>query len=131
MNLIEQVASDPVVDQAFAWLCHSRRKQHHNRDVWWLRFHWARERPRIQQDLLAGTYRFDAVQIYRTSEGAFESWSARDALVLKALAIVLGGHLRLSERCGSKSTLAPKVPGTFPREGNRRLHRLAQILRDC
>ena len=99
MNLIEQVASDPVVDQAFTWLCHSRRKQHHNRDVWWLRFHWARERPRIQQALLAGTYRFDAVQIYRTSEGAFESWSARDALVLKALAIVLGGHLRLSERC--------------------------------
>jgi RNA-directed DNA polymerase len=76
----------------------TRRKQHHNRDVWWLRFHWAREKPRIQQDLLAGTYRFDAVQIYRTSEGAFESWSARDALVLKALAIVLGGHLRMKRR---------------------------------
>ena len=46
-----------------------------------------------------GNYRFDAVRVYRTSEGSFESWSARDALVLKALAIVLGGQLRLSERC--------------------------------
>jgi hypothetical protein len=39
MNLIEQVASDHVLNQAYAWLCHSRRQQHHNRDVWWLRFH--------------------------------------------------------------------------------------------
>ena len=99
MNLIEQVASDNVLNQAYAWLCHQRRKQHHNRDVWWLRYHWASEKPRIKQDLLAGNYRFDAVRVCRTSEGPFESWSARDALVLKALAIVLGGHLQLSERC--------------------------------
>ncbi|WP_299486254.1 reverse transcriptase/maturase family protein [Acaryochloris sp. IP29b_bin.137] len=54
----------------------------------------------MQGQLLAGTYRFQAQRLIRGAERRVELWCALDALVLKALAIVLGDHLgpQLSER---------------------------------
>uniref|UniRef100_A0A1D9G735 Uncharacterized protein n=1 Tax=Moorena producens (strain JHB) TaxID=1454205 RepID=A0A1D9G735_MOOP1 len=38
--LIEQIASDQVLYQAFAWVCDSRAHYHFNGDIWHLRRWW-------------------------------------------------------------------------------------------
>jgi hypothetical protein len=55
MNLLAQVASDDILDQAFDWVC--RQREHHspNSDVWWLRFNWHTIKPQLQQQLLRET----------------------------------------------------------------------------
>jgi hypothetical protein len=82
--------------------------------VWHLRWKWAEIKPQLQVDLLAGDYRFKAVDRFRGAERVTDLWSARDALVLKAMTIVLQAHLEphLSDRCyhlaghdGTKATV--------------------------
>jgi hypothetical protein len=100
-SLMIEIASDAVLDQAYAWLCARRRDYSHNDDVWTVRRRWPWLKPQLQAELRAGTYRFSAVRRIQTAEGAVEVWAALDALVLKALAIVLTGRLapHLSPRC--------------------------------
>ncbi len=89
------------MDDAFAWLCRRRQDYSHNSDVWNLRRDWHEIKQRLQATLLAGTYTFQPLQERRFHGESLELWSARDALVLKALALVLSRHLepRLSPRC--------------------------------
>ena len=39
-TLLDHIASDPVMDPAYAWLCAAREHYHHNADVWHLRHGW-------------------------------------------------------------------------------------------
>ncbi len=101
MLLIERVTSDEVIDAAYEWLCNRRQHYHHNSDVWQLRRWWAEKKPLIVAQLRAGTYRFREQRCVRAQGEVKEIWSAQDALVLKALAIVLHEVLQphLSPRC--------------------------------
>ncbi|MEH2000890.1 MAG: reverse transcriptase/maturase family protein [Nostoc sp.] len=101
MRLIEQIASDEVIEQAFAWLCDKRQHYHYNADVWQVRRWWAEKKALVQAQLLAGTYRFRELRRIRGKERVTEMWASLDALVLKAIAIVLTQHLKphLSPRC--------------------------------
>ena len=47
-----------ALDQSYRWLCHQRRNYAPNADVWDFRFHWERERPRLEVELLSGRFRF-------------------------------------------------------------------------
>ena len=49
--------------------------------------------------MLEGRYRFGPVERFNTDDGQLELWSALDALVLKAVAIVLSRRLTLPDRC--------------------------------
>ena len=100
-NLMDQIAADTVVDQANAWLCDRRKEYHHNNDVWDVRWKWAQIKPKLQADLVAGRYRLSPTTIIHGSEETIELWTSLDALVLKAIAIVLARHLapQLSDRC--------------------------------
>ncbi len=100
-TLITEIASDAVLDRAYTWLCARRRDYSAHDDVWTVRRRWPRLKPQLQAQLRAGTYRFSAVRRIQTAEGAVEVWAALDALVLKALAIVLARRLapHLSPRC--------------------------------
>jgi hypothetical protein len=70
------------------------------RRVWHLRFHWHNERIRLEAELGSGRFRFGPLSVITKANGeALHLWSARDALVLKALALVVGPSLRLSPRC--------------------------------
>jgi len=102
MDLIEEVASDEVMDIAYTWLCQQRRKWSHNDAVWDLRRNWTAMKPALQQETLHGEVRLGPVEVVHTPEGERRQfWSARDALVLKAVAVVLGRLLRpkLSRNC--------------------------------
>jgi len=54
----------------------------------------------LRAELAAGRYRFGLLTRITLVDGEdVDLWSARDALVLKALAIVLAKHLPVSPRC--------------------------------
>ena len=98
---IESVASDRILDQAYKWLCKARLKYSPNSDVWDLRFNWKRMKPLIQGQLLSGTYALSPMIRVEIEGEAKTFWGAADALVLKAIAIVLGEEVspRLSKHC--------------------------------
>jgi RNA-directed DNA polymerase len=100
-SLMTEIASDAMLDRAYAWLCARRREYSAHDDVWTVRRRWSRLKPQLQAELRAGTYRFSPVRRYRTPEGGRDVWAALDALVLKAMAIVLTRRLapHLSPRC--------------------------------
>ena len=100
-QLIARVVSDETLDIAFDWVCKRRQDDSHNSDIWDLRRGWAEIKPELQRVLAAGGYEFDALREIRTGTEVIDLWSARDALVLKALAFVLGDHLDpvISESC--------------------------------
>ena len=100
--LPEHLASDAVIDEAFRWLCRQRRDRSPNNDVWTLRHRWDDLKSDLQRRLRSGRYRFSPVDVVQVESGErIECWCACDALVLKALSIVLGEALRphLSPRC--------------------------------
>ena len=97
--MMKAIASDAVIDQAYEWLCKQRRRYAHNNDVWDVRLRWDELKPQLQADLLAGEYRFSPVQRYQSRGESLEVWSAMDALVLKAMQIVLSDRLDLPKSC--------------------------------
>ena len=101
MQLIEQVASDEVIEQAFLWICLKRKEHSHNNDVWNLRRHWQTVKPDLQKQLLDGTYQFSPQQEIRFDTETIELWASLDALVLKAVTLVLTRHLKphISNQC--------------------------------
>jgi RNA-directed DNA polymerase len=100
MSMIAQLASDEVLDSAYAWLCRRRRDYSANSDVWSFRRGWPREKTQIKDQLRSGNYRFSLLARVTLKDGdETDLWSARDALVLKALALVLGDHLPVSRCC--------------------------------
>lgn len=84
------LASDAVIDAAYAWLCRQRRDWPADTGIWDLRFRWCRDKQRIQAVLQRGDYPFSPMSRVTKSNGeVVHVWSSRDALVLKVLAIVL------------------------------------------
>ena len=80
MQLIEQVASDEVIEQAFLWICLKRKEHSHNNDVWNLRRHWQTVKPDLQKQLLDGTYRFSPQQEIRLDTETIELKMAEQIL---------------------------------------------------
>ena len=92
-------ASEAVLAEAYEWLCERRKEYSANNDVWEIRWRWQEIKPWLRQQLLTGRYRFECVRRFRGTDGTVELWSALDALVLKAIAIVLTRRIDLSDRC--------------------------------
>ncbi|MDA0661101.1 MAG: reverse transcriptase/maturase family protein [Planctomycetota bacterium] len=109
---MEEISSDEVLDQAFAWLCKRRENYSHNDEVWRVRERWGDIKPQLQRQLINGEYSFSPLRRVHRTNDYLEIWSALDSLVLKAIAIVFTRRLvpQLSKRCthitgngGSKS----------------------------
>ena len=68
--------------------------------VWNLRRHWSTEKAKLQRELSEGTYQIGLLSRTTLANGEdVDLWSARDALVMKALTIVLQPVLPFSIRC--------------------------------
>ena len=89
--------------QAYEWVCQARLDYSAHSDIWDLRFHWVSILPRLQQQLLEGTFKFSPQIQYRFPEETKTVWAAIDALVLKCIALVLTAYLNphLNKRCFS------------------------------
>ena len=102
MQLIEQVASDENIEQAFSWLCLKRKEHSPNNDVWNLRRHWQTVKPDLQKQLLDGTYHFSPQQEIRFETESSELWASLDGcLSLEGGQLVLTRHLKphISSQC--------------------------------
>ena len=97
---VAYLATADFLNEAWEWLCKRRRNYPPSADIWWLRQHWASEKRKLIQLLSSEEYQFEPLQQVTKSDGEIiELWSARDALVLKALTLVLRDAFRLSDRC--------------------------------
>ena len=98
---MEMIASDGIIDQAYEWLCERRKEYSANSDVWHLRWQWEKIKPRLKTQLLAGEHRLRANARFTVDGKTIELLSSLDALVLKAVALVLTEHLKphLSPHC--------------------------------
>ena len=121
-NLMEEIASDEVLEAAFAWLCKRRENYSHNDEVWRVRERWDDIKPQLQRQLLNGEYSFSPLRRVHRTDDYLEIWTALDSLVLKAIAIVFTRRLvpQLSKRCthitgngGSKAAVR-KVIDSLP-----------------
>ncbi len=99
--LIDRLTSDDVIESNFAWVCRLRNGYSPNSDIWELRTRWDILKLRLTSDLAAGTFLFSSLRTVGVAGNTLEVWSALDALVLKALTIVLTPALEplLSRRC--------------------------------
>jgi RNA-directed DNA polymerase len=99
--MIDKIASDDVLECGFSWLCEQRKDATANCDVWDLRLRWGKIKSQLQCVLRQGTYTFSPVKQYHINGEWISCWSSKDALVLKAMAIVLTEQLEphLSSRC--------------------------------
>jgi len=99
-DLIEEIASDEMLDRAYQWMCERRKDYSANSDVWDVRWKWHDIKPRLRERLVEGGYRFSPLRrVQNRDHETLELWSALDALVLKSIAIVLTKRLSLSDRC--------------------------------
>ena len=100
MVTMEDVVAEPVLTQAFAWLCRQRQAYPPAADVWAFRRHWPEAREPLRAALLAGEYAISLLTRVTNARGEeCDLWAARDALVLKALALVLRDRLPASPSC--------------------------------
>ncbi len=100
MAILAELFSDDVLDTAYDWLCKRRQNYPADADVWSFRRQWPVEKVRLKTELAAGRYRFSLLTRITLVDGEdVDLWSARDALVLKTLTIVLAKHLPVSPRC--------------------------------
>ncbi len=100
MSILAEIALDVRLDAAYEWLCRRRRDYSANSDIWNFRRDWAAEKDRIKRDILSWRYRFSLLSRVTLADGEeADLWSARDALVLKSMALVLGEHLPVSRAC--------------------------------
>jgi hypothetical protein len=59
---MDEIASESVLQQAYAWLCERRRDYAPHDDVWDVRWRWEEIRPQVQAQLRAGEYRLGPVR---------------------------------------------------------------------
>ncbi len=127
MDWMDEIASESVLNQAYAWLCERRLDYSPNDDVWDVRWRWEELRRRLQDSLRAGTYRIGSVRRFSTGDETIEVWPALDALVLKATAIVLAAHWVPDSR---RTAITWKdVAGPRPRSGSWTTHLASQCVR--
>lgn len=99
-SLTAVLASDAMLEEAFAWVCRQRRDWPPNVDIWWLRRDWPAEKRRLQDTLLSGRFTFGLLDRVSKVDGSeADLRSARDAVLLKALTLVLAPVLPVSSRC--------------------------------
>ena len=87
---ITDIANDHIMEMAFSHIYKNRSKRHHNDDIWHVAFYWDVIKPSIIERLKNGCYQLSPMCHYQI-EGAGQVgvWCAEDAIVLKAIAMVL------------------------------------------
>lgn len=93
----EQQVHDWV--SAYRWLCQRRQHAPTNADVWDVRFKWPTLKAQWLALVLAGKYTLSPMQVFHRYGRHWVQWSAQDALVLKWVAMQVGGKLPGDRHC--------------------------------
>ena len=89
MILIDRIVASENMQASCKWLAIRRKDSHHNNDYWHLCHHRQELEPKIIEQVRNGSYLFSPCKQYN----GCSVWSAEDALVIKAIALVLTEHL--------------------------------------
>ena len=81
------------LDAAFAYVCHSKLKTHHNHDIWDVRFNWVHRRLALGSKLLSGSYYLSPAKSVCIDGHSILVWNAIDTIVLKAISMTLEKYL--------------------------------------
>ncbi len=97
---LDDIVDEGILDSAYTWLCKRRRNYPDHADVWNFRRHYQREIARLRRELLEGSYRLGLLSRTTLENGEeVDLFSARDALLLKALSLVLARRMSFSRNC--------------------------------
>jgi len=91
-----------LFDEAYAWLCKSRRNHPANADIWDFRFKWHKDKPAILSAFLHGNFRLDTQRrIALNSNDEIDVYKSDDALVIKILTRLIENRIlgKISKRC--------------------------------
>jgi RNA-directed DNA polymerase len=83
------VISTHNLNTAFAAVYAARDKDGPNSDIWTLSLQWNTIRQYLQTTLLAGHYTLSPAKVYHIEHDYLTRWSAQDAVVLKAISLIL------------------------------------------
>ncbi len=112
-SILAELTSDDVLDTAYDWLCKRRRNYPADAGVWSFRQQWPVEKGRLKAELATGRYRFGLLTRITLADGEdVDLWSARDALVLKALAIRCSSSLRKNAQIRGLKVQPSEIPIT-------------------
>jgi retron-type reverse transcriptase len=90
-NMMSEITSSSVMDEAFTNVYKARLKDHANSDIWRLSLAWSLYKHRLREQLLSGTYQLSPLSVYFNHDGEYVSrYCSKDAVVLKAISIVMG-----------------------------------------
>lgn len=93
-NLMSEITTSAVLDEAFSYIYQSRKKDNANSDIWDLSLRWLQIKKDMREKLLSGVYQLSPVVLYHSKNNGFLTrWSAEDAVVLKALSLILTDHV--------------------------------------
>lgn len=93
MNLLGKIISPKNLEFAFNILCKQRKNYSANADIWDLRYNWSSYKQQIITQIQAGIFAFDPVTQYEAKNEICYKRTARDALILKAMSLVLNDYL--------------------------------------
>jgi RNA-directed DNA polymerase len=93
MTLLEKIISPKNLENAFNILCKQRKDYNAHADIWDLRYNWLDYKKQIITQIQAGIFHFDPVTQYTANNEVCYKRTARDALILKAISVVLNEYL--------------------------------------
>ncbi len=97
---ILSLITEELLEVAKTWILKARKHFPHHESDWDVCFHWEAEKKLILNLLMKGEYPFQPVKIIRKQSGGTTwLWHARDAIVLKALAISMAPYCNISVDC--------------------------------
>lgn len=101
LAMTDRVTAGNALDEAWRWLCDSRKTAPDNAGIWHLRHHWYHTRDALLTRLLDGQYCLTPMLLTkkRPHQDRQVMWDAQDALVLKWTALLITPHLDLHPRC--------------------------------
>ena len=106
--------AEKVLESAYAWLCRRRPGYPSSADIWSFRCKWKQEKARLQAELPEGSYRVSLlIRVSLKIQQEIDLWSARAALVLKALSLVLVKHLPISKNCAHIKNQGGAIPFVY------------------
>ncbi|HHB9141584.1 TPA: reverse transcriptase domain-containing protein [Klebsiella pneumoniae] len=85
------------LDDAWAWLCESRKTAPANADIWHLRQRWPACREAFLRKLQSGEHHLSPMLVVGTRRQVM--WSAEDALALKWVALSITPSIPVHEKC--------------------------------
>ncbi len=93
MTILEKIISPKNLENAFNILGEKYKDYCAYEDIWDLRYNWQSYKQQIITQIKTGIFNFDPVTHYTVNNEISYKLTTRDALVLKAISLVLNNYL--------------------------------------